>query len=302
MKVIIPIVINDTTLTSSNVPENDYAAWSSVTNYVIGDFVIVTTPNVHKIYQALTNNLNKYPPSYLTGATPDWAEISATNRWKMFDKKAQSATSKATSIIVEITAGVIVNSLAAVNIAGDAANVTVTDPTDGIVYDHDVDLLDLSSVYDFWTWFFSPLANLTNFTLTDLPAFPAATVKLTVEKTTGNAEIGEAVLGSTFECGSTEYPIRIGIEDYSRKDIDDDGNAVITQGRYRNYMDIESLLQTNLVNGIKNVLTGLRGTPVMYIGAEDVTESIIYGFYQDFEITEDNLNTSKLSMEVVELI
>ena len=59
LKVIPPVLITDSILTSSNVAETDYAVWSSGTTYSTGQRVIVTT-GVHKIYESLQNtNLNK---------------------------------------------------------------------------------------------------------------------------------------------------------------------------------------------------------------------------------------------------
>lgn len=62
MKLIQPTTVTGSVLTSSNVAENDYAAWNSSTSYTIGQKVIVVA--THKIYEALTNNSNKYPPNY----------------------------------------------------------------------------------------------------------------------------------------------------------------------------------------------------------------------------------------------
>ena len=76
MKLVKPTAITDSNLTSSNVTEADYAAWNSSTAYVAGNRVIVVA--THKIYESLTSNTNKYPPSYLTGTTPDWLEVGAT--------------------------------------------------------------------------------------------------------------------------------------------------------------------------------------------------------------------------------
>jgi hypothetical protein len=51
MNLIEPIVINDAVLSSSNVPETDYPAWSATSAYALGDRVIVAA--LHKIYEAV---------------------------------------------------------------------------------------------------------------------------------------------------------------------------------------------------------------------------------------------------------
>ena len=84
MKLIQPTTVTDSKLTSSNVTENDYAAWSNSTTYTVGQKVIVIA--THKIYECLINNKNKYPPDYTSGTLPEWLDLGATNKWKMFDQ------------------------------------------------------------------------------------------------------------------------------------------------------------------------------------------------------------------------
>ena len=64
MKLVKPVTITDSNLTSTSVAETDYSAWSSVTSYTVGQKVIVVA--THKIYEALINNTNKYPPGCLS--------------------------------------------------------------------------------------------------------------------------------------------------------------------------------------------------------------------------------------------
>jgi hypothetical protein len=53
MKIIRPVNVADSTLTSSTILENDYAAHSVSTVYAAGDFIMEVDTNVHKIYQSL---------------------------------------------------------------------------------------------------------------------------------------------------------------------------------------------------------------------------------------------------------
>lgn len=91
MKIVQPITTTDTTLTSSNVLENDYAQWNVGTTYTIGTPVIVTTPNIHKIYESAASGNTGNDP--VTDDGTWWTEISATNLWKMFDGKTGTAPS-----------------------------------------------------------------------------------------------------------------------------------------------------------------------------------------------------------------
>jgi hypothetical protein len=83
MDFILPIPITDSLFVSSTLPETDYPLWLAITTYSKTSRVIVSTPNIHKIYESLTNsNTGNYPPEDST----NWLEISATNRWKCFDE------------------------------------------------------------------------------------------------------------------------------------------------------------------------------------------------------------------------
>jgi len=75
MKVIEPITITNTILSSSNVAENDYTAWSSGTSYSIGDKVMVVG-TTHKNYESKTNsNLGNDPT---TDDGTNWIDLGAT--------------------------------------------------------------------------------------------------------------------------------------------------------------------------------------------------------------------------------
>lgn len=56
MKIVQPLVITDALLTSSNVTENDYTAWSATKVYNTGDRVMYVAANVHKNYESLTGS------------------------------------------------------------------------------------------------------------------------------------------------------------------------------------------------------------------------------------------------------
>ena len=73
MKIIAPFELTGAVLTSSTVPENDYAEWAAGTAYTAGQKVIRLT--THKIYEALAST---------TGDTPEtsptkWLDLGATN-------------------------------------------------------------------------------------------------------------------------------------------------------------------------------------------------------------------------------
>ena len=124
MKLIRPIAITDAMLTSSTVPETDYAAWSGGTAYTVGNRVILVS--THKVYECLVGNTGFSPDVNLTGLTPKWLQISATNKWMMFDSGWGSQTSIATPLTIVLTPSTIFNALALMNVAATSVTVNMT--------------------------------------------------------------------------------------------------------------------------------------------------------------------------------
>jgi hypothetical protein len=127
--VVPPVIIDDVKLLTTDVPENDYPDWSNVTNYVKGDRVILSS--THKIYEAASANTNKNPATNKT----IWLEVSATNRWKVFDDRTLSQTEQVGSMSYTILPGKVINTVGLINCHAKTARVRVTDPIDGLVYD-----------------------------------------------------------------------------------------------------------------------------------------------------------------------
>tara|TARA_R110000822_G_scaffold3317_1_gene14747 strand:+ start:3712 stop:4959 length:1248 start_codon:yes stop_codon:yes gene_type:complete len=125
MQIIKPVTVTNAILTSSTVPETDYAEWNAASTYAVGDKVIVIGVT-HKIFESLTaGNINQNP---VGGDGTQWLTLGATNRWKAFDQKIADQVIKQDSInYVFGSYNSNVTSLALFNLLGISTNVTVTD-------------------------------------------------------------------------------------------------------------------------------------------------------------------------------
>ena len=106
--VVQPLAITDAMVSApnTNVPETDYAAWSSATTYALSARVILTS--AHKIYQSLqASNLNKDP----TTQPLWWVEVSPTNKWALFDSAVSTQTKQSTYIKYTVTPGQTINAI-----------------------------------------------------------------------------------------------------------------------------------------------------------------------------------------------
>jgi len=292
MIIIRPIAITDAILTSSNVPETDGTAgeWSVAVPYTKGDTVRVTTPEVHKVYEALEDVTGgDSPEDDVLNLVPKWLEIGATNRWAAFDDKVGSETKQAESITCELTPGVIVDSIAFLNLGAVTIRLVSTDPIEGVVYDKTVDLVSTviagySGIYDWYSYFFSSDYLITDVVKLDLPPYLNAVLSITVSSVGDIASVGEVVIGVQANIGNTQYSPSIGIHDYSIKEQDQFGIWSIVERSFSKKMSCDLAINTASIANVQNLLASYRTTALVWVGSVDYPSLIVYGFYKDFSI------------------
>lgn len=296
LKVIPPLSITDSNLTSSNVPETDYGAWSSGTTYNLGDRVIITTPNVHKIYESLqASNSNKPPATNPTW----WIEVSATNRWKMFDLSNSTSTQNTDSIVVTITPGRVINGVTLIGLVAQSVRVKLTDPIDGVVYDETTNLNNNGNINNWYNYFFDPISRRTVLAATDLPAYGSAVLEITIDNTGGTAECATCVIGSIKHIGEgIELGASVGIQDYSRKEIDDWGNYQLVKRNYSKRAKFSMAVLNTQIDALQELLASLRATPCVWIGDNNYASTVIYGFYKDFDVVINYHTVSDCNLEL----
>ena len=298
MQAIEPLIVTDSLLTSSTVPEDDYAAWSSGTTYNLGDRVIVVS--THKVYESAINSNTANDPTTDDGTK--WITVGATNRWKAFDQKLSDPVQQADSISYTFTTSQsVVNSIAFFTLSADTVQITLTPVGAGSpVYDETYDLLDTTSVVDWYTYFFEPAGvKAKELLVTDLPSYSQAIITITITDTGNTAEVGQIVMGSLVTLGRTGYGTTVGIEDYSRKERDTFGNAIIIERAFAQKADFEVEITTQDTRRVQRFLSNYRATPVVWVGNQDTSYGlIIYGFYTQFSI---NIATPSISYTTIEV-
>lgn len=280
MRVIEPITITDAVLKSSNVTEDDFAEWNVGTAYTAGDKVILTS--THRIYEAVTGTTGDDP------ATDDgtyWLDIGATNRWKAFDQLISDPVSKTGDIKYQLEPGAVADGLAFFGLDASEVQIVCTDPTDGVVYDETFDLVNNSAVFDWFSYFFEPPIFDTELIANGLPIYTLTVVDITITSA-ATTEVGQIVLGRDQELGQTLVGTGIGIEDFSRKDRDDFGNAVLVERAFAQTVDFQFSFPTDGARRISNILSRVRAKPAVYYAGADTSQfgSTVYGFYRDFDI------------------
>lgn len=298
MKIIRPVTIDDAVFQSSDVPENDYAAWAVGTTYAAGDRVIVTT-GYHKIYESkLGGNVGNDPT---TDDGTNWLEISSTNRWKMFNAIVQEQTVQATQINTVLQSASVVNSLALINIVGTTVVITMTDAVEGVVYNETFNLTSYSGIQDWYAYFFEPIVRKNQLALTNLPPYANASISVTVNAG-ADAKVGALVIGQFADLGLSQHGASISIIDYSTKTTDAQGRVTITDGPYADKMDVDVILDTSTIGQANTTLSSLRTTPAVWVAEDNNDDLVIYGYYREFDIILSNPTISRLSLEIEGLV
>lgn len=268
---------------ATNVPENDYAEWSSGTTYAAGDRVILVS--THKIYESLQSaNTNKNPVT----ETLWWVEVGPTNRWAVFDTSVSTQTAQSTNITYTLEPGVAINALAILNISGATElNITMTSPSQGspgIVLDRTIDLSSYPLVSDWYSWFFGTRQTPTQYIATDIPAYVDAII---VIELLGGADLAVGVIafGQQQRFGrGIRLGARVGIQDYSRKETSEFGETILVQRAFAKRANFDLFINKNEVDQLQNYLASLRATPALWIGSTEYESTTVFGFYKNFDI------------------
>lgn len=311
MKVIPPVTILPTMLTS-NVAEDDAPVWVAGT-YALGDKVIKN----HHVFESLSAT-NTATPGAETVTPLKWLDKGATNRWAMFDKSAMqivedtttqrrvyligTKTSNLNSIEFTIVPSEVISAVTLFGLAGYRVTVTMTDPVDGVVYSKVVSLVD-PTAGDMWEWLFKPIGRIDNLSLTDLPAYGTASIKVLIEASVGtNAECQMATIGQILNLGVSCFGTTIGITDFSSKKVDDFGVESVIERGYRDRVQYDVRLETENVYYVKKELAKLRSKGAVYIGTESRQETIVFGRYKELQLVLDSWSISQMALDVGSLL
>ncbi|OQW74867.1 MAG: hypothetical protein BVN35_09640 [Proteobacteria bacterium ST_bin11] len=282
MMLVRPFLVNDAALSASNIPETDHTAWAVGTTYGLGARVRVVGANVHKVYESLqAGNVGRTPATSPTW----WLDVGATNRWKMFDEAINSQSVNPNTIDLTFATTDRIDTVALLNVAGLSVRIIMTDAIDGVVYDKTTTLISDSGVTDWYSYFYEPIARKTDFVALDLPPYYSATVRVIVSDPGYNVAIGALLLGFKKVLGGTQYGAKVGIQDYSVKKRDDFGNYTILERAYNNNASFTFWVVAGNVDYFKAMLASYRATAILYVGTEEYSSSVIYGFYKDFSVT-----------------
>ena len=295
MKVIKSQSVTDSTLTATDVPENDYAAWAVGTTYADGDRVIVTTPNIHTIYESAQGSNVGNDPTTDDGTW--WTVVSSTNRWKMFNNVIQEQTIQTDGIDVTLEQAQVVTALSAVNVDCQSIDVIMTDPIEGEIYNQNYPMVSYSGITNWYDYFFLAIERKSELVVIGLPPYASASINV-VFNGSGDVKVGALVLGTALTIGDSQYGASFGIIDYSTKSVDAQGRTSIVEGTYSDEADIDVVIETGRFAQVKKILTDLRNTPTVWVASEEAEGTLIYGYYREFNVLYSGPTVSMCTLSI----
>lgn len=298
MRIVEPFTLQDANLLSSNVAENDHAAYAAGTSYDTGDRVIIAANNIHKIFESLEDTNQGNDPLDADNADK-WLDLGPTNRWKMFDEKTGTATENADSIEIQIETNEFTNAVVIMNASAATVEVVVNvGDTDEEVYRQEKSLVSNSDISNWYDYFFTQIDRIKDVVFIDLPAYLTKKITVTLTETGQTVSCGAVVFGTQKIIGNTSYGTGSGILDFSVKRTDDFGNFRILERAFSKRSDYSVQVATARVASIQNILANLRATPVVFIGNPELESTIVYGYYRDFDLLFSGPVNSDLSISV----
>ena len=278
LKTISPLEITDSLLIAQPPIEDAAVAWTAG-SWPKGSRVRYQ----HIVYQAGSAVNDAIPP-------PDnqtvWIPVGPTNTWALFNGRTSQSSKFNATASYRFKFGRAVDAVAAIGLVDvQTIRVRVIDPTYGTVFDKSLTVGLAPEIPDWWEWHFgvwTPTGALGMFT--GLPAYPQADVLVDFTGTT-KMEVGNLIMGNSKEWGlGVEVGASVGIQDFSRKDLDEYGNRVLVERTYIGWADMSIPVRRAEITPLKSYMAQNRAKPILFIGSQDIEALNVFGIAKDWSI------------------
>lgn len=312
MRITKPKTILDANIVSCNVPENDYAIYSSIATYNLGDLVIVTGTDIHQIYMSVhAANIGNNPLSDNQSSPAHWSLQGATNKYKMLDSYVSSQTVYADSIQLTLQNLGQLNTVSLLNTNGKTATVTVTRTTDNaVIYNTTKSLISTAGRDSFWHWFFNPVLNRNNVTFSDIPPSYNSVVAMSIDNVGFNVKLGHVVVGNGVQFNrftdaannSVNYGASVRNRDYSVKTRLSTGDYYFKQGATAKDGNFTFQIPNSQYDLLITTIADIGSAPALFTATNIFDSTNIYGLLVDAEPVINYPGYSDVNLKIEGLI
>lgn len=295
LKTISPLDITDSVIVSQPPVEDAAVAWAAG-SWPKGSRVRYQ----HIVYQAGSDVNDAIPP-------PDnqtvWIKVGPTNTWALFNGRTSQSSKFNATASYRFRFGRAIDAVAAIGLVDvQTIRVRVVDPTYGTVFDKSLTVGLAPEIPDWWEWHFgvwTPTGALGMFT--GLPAYPQADVLVDFAGTT-KMEVGKLLMGNTKEWGlGVEVGASVGIQDFSRKDLDEYGNRVLVERTYIGWADMSVPVRRAEITPLKSYMAQNRAKPILFIGSQDIEALNVFGIAKDWSIAIEYYGYAMFAIQLEEV-
>lgn len=273
--------------------------WSSAAIYSVGQIIAYN----NTIYESLqSTNLNRQPDTSPTW----WLSLGADNISAAFDGKVGSKTTAVDKLRMIVYPGSAIDAVGYLETNASVVNTSVLDVNRNLAYSNSTGFTE-TNIENWYDYFFvSPLADpATQVVHQGIPSLdPSLFIGIEMINP-GTVELGSFLTGQSTTIGKTQYGLKAGIVDYSKKQADEFGNISIVERPYSKRMQGDVYVQNYDLNKVQRFLYGIRATPVLWMASDNpelAEVSYVYGFYKDFSTTISYPDVSMCSLDIEGLI
>lgn len=290
-----PLTVTDAMLLGTDVPEDDFAAYSSVTTYGKGARVLDSAS--HKLWESVqAGNVGHTPGTDVAW----WIDAGASNRWQAFDGKIGTRTAKANSLYYRFAPGVAVSCAAVFGLKdAQAVRWRLIDPVEGTVFDETQDVGPVPRVADPWEWVYGVWWPGRSKALRfDLTAYPGAELRLDITGGAGLA-VGTVLFGQVVAFGDgVRYGLRLGIKDYGVKVTDQWGNLDMQEGDFSEENGFDLEFANDELDALNEYLASVRSRKCLFVASDQWNSTMLYGKYNRYEIVISFATTSVCAFDI----
>lgn len=304
MNVIGPVRVTAAALSATSVPESAVPVWSAPVSYAVGDRARVSgfeRGAFERVFESLVaGNAGNDPRA---GDKSKWLELGATDRFKPFDEKINDLVTATGSLSYTVTAPTLVTGIGVLGLQGASVQVRIVNSVGIETYSVTRQLVDTTGVYDWHSYFTWDGEYDSEELFLDLPCYAGSQITITVSGT-GGVALGQIVMGKLHPLGTTLDGTEIGIEDFSIKERDPFGNAVLVERAFAETVQFQFWMPTSSAARVRRVIGALRASPALYFAGAELEHlgTTVFGSYQDMSIPLSSDGNSFATLEIKGLV
>ena len=312
------IPVKDANIVSSNVPENDYPVHLMTTNYLLGDYVITTGVDEHRVWLAVHGVTATYPLGNIgynplaelnLNAPVHWALQGATNKYKMFDSYVSSTTVQAESLEIVLTNMGNINTVSLQKCSGKEARLIITKPDLTVVTDITKSLISTAGRSNWWNYFTAPVLNKNTALFNDITPSYNATISITINNPGADCALGLLVIGNGIQFNlseRSENSVNRGAgvrnRDFSVKQLLSTGDYTFKQGETALDGNFEFAFPNSLFDLYVQTVINIGSAPCLITATNIYDATNIYGLIVDSDPRLDYASHTTARLKVEGLI